>query len=164
MDDVRFDGLSRLVGKVSSRRLAAGTLIAGTAASVMPSFRGEEAQAKNKKKKPKKCKCGAGKIKIGNECVTGSGTCAAGQSICGDPLATAPTCNGAQGCNCVTSVSGATRCGKAPVGLACGQCASDASCAEQFGVGAFCVESTSNQGGIACSCEIVGEGFCLLPC
>lgn len=174
MDEFRFDRLSRALGGVGSRRLAANVLASGAAVALLSRNSGDEAEAKKKKKRPKpqpcpvcpacpELTCPSGQIKVGGQCVTGQGTCAAGVSSCGVAIGLQTRCNNSRDCACLRSASGETRCGKAPNNLLCGQCTTDAQCAG-FGTGAFCVLSTNSTVDTNCSCPTVGQGFCILPC
>jgi hypothetical protein len=158
VDEARIDGLARSLGAVRSRRVASLTLAGGTLAGLLTGAAGNGASAKKKKKCTLKCK--AGQIEVDGQCVTGQGTCAPGANTC--PAGPLVQCNGAKDCTCFQSTSGATRCGKDPIGIQCGQCTSDAQCAA-FGPGSFCVTTTAPNTNCTCGQE-VGKGFCQLPC
>ena len=164
MDAQHFDDLLRGLSAASRRGVLAG--ITGGLLAMLPiAFDGEDAAGRRKKKKKQKerCDCPKGQICVNDTCVTGAGTCAAGATTCGRPSNAPLTCNNSPSCVCRQSASGQTRCGKDPLGEACGQCTTDAQC-ESFGVGAFCVISTTNTPGVFCSCATPGQGFCQLPC
>src|SRR4051812_48148449 len=101
-------------------------------------------------------RCGTGESCFIGQCLTGIGTCAAGDDFCSNIV---KVCNDNDTCQCLQTFDGQTRCGQAGVGgFTCGQCTSDAECS-QFGLGAFCAKDSGAQ----CACA-TGQGFCNVPC
>lgn len=98
--------------------------------------------------------CGAGQICSQGQCVTGAGTCQAGQDLCGATGGGGVSCNANANCDCFSAVNSGTRCGGVFAGD-CGACAKDDDCA-QHGPGAFCTGATG--------CCPGGGRRCVLPC
>lgn len=95
--------------------------------------------------------CASDEICAGGECVTGIGTCAAGDSAC---LAFV-SCNGDPDCFCLPTQAGATRCVRyyeeGPYGFRRPRTV-DTDCSD-LGAGAFCPPKSNSCGGV-----------CSLPC
>lgn len=97
--------------------------------------------------------CASGQLCAGGQCVTGSGTCAAGANVCTAPGFESP-CDGNPDCFCIPTLAGATRCAQyytTEQGFL-RPCTSDAECAD-LGPGAFCPRQFDSCGGV-----------CSLPC
>ena len=97
--------------------------------------------------------CASSEICAEGQCVTGSGTCAAGANICTAPGFDSP-CDGNPDCFCIPTLAGATRCAQyytTEQGFL-RQCTSDADGAD-LGPGAFCPQPFDSCGGV-----------CSLPC
>jgi hypothetical protein len=102
--------------------------------------------------------CPTGQLCAENQCVTGQGSCAAGDNFC---LDSNKSCNGS--CRCRISTEGDTRCsGIAPGGgTDCGECAQSSDCAVLYPAipGVFCM-----QGGLGCCNGTAPAGLCHAPC
>jgi hypothetical protein len=102
--------------------------------------------------------CPAGQLCADHQCVTGQGSCAAGDNFCQDVT---KNCNGA--CRCRISTEGDTRCsGIAPGGgNTCGECTQSSDCALLYPAipGVFCM-----QGGTGCCAATAPAGLCHAPC
>jgi hypothetical protein len=98
--------------------------------------------------------CDSGEICVQGQCVTGQGTCQAGQDVCIDIT---DECGGGD-CYCYTSMSNETRCGFKLSLTDCLACSSDTECAAFFPdiPGVFCVLDTGEN----CVCG----GVCYAPC
>jgi hypothetical protein len=97
--------------------------------------------------------CASSEICSEGQCVTGSGTCAAGANVCTAPGFDSP-CDGNPDCFCIPTLAGATRCAQyyATEQGFLRPCTSDAECAD-LGPGAFCPQPFDSCGGV-----------CSLPC
>ena len=163
MDPRRFDAVARALSPVRSRRAALG-LAAGALTAFGLTGAPPVVGAKHKKKKCKSdAKCKSGQICAKGKCVTGQGTCNAGDDAClgiGDPF-----CFDASGnhqCICNTRLQGGTRCGVFGNASGCDQCQTDADCtALGFPQGSSCVQDF---GGTCVACQNNNKGICLLPC
>lgn len=117
-------------------------------------------------------KCGTGKRCQGagdcasgfcaqGRCVTGKGTCAAGENVCTGPSECNP---GMFACSCVTTMQDQTRCASSDpiVSSNCGDCSSDEFCAAAYPniPGAFCARG----GGPGACCPGGIDGRCVAPC
>jgi hypothetical protein len=168
MDAPQFDRLDRSLTNTPSRRGLLGGLAAtlGLAAVQFPGAAAAKKKRKNKRKGKKRCKgttskcgkngcCKPDQICVDGRCVTGQGTCAAGEDNCA--VTRQIPCNGDL-CACFRSTKGETRCGDAVPDATCGDCAADTDCAA-FGPGAFCAATFGDR---CCSGDL--KGFCALPC
>jgi len=167
MDIKRFDRLARDVNQVGTRRGALRLLGGGALAGAAALLGSEPAAARCKT--PRRCGrhncCPKGQIcgdKATKTCVTGQGTCAAGDNRCADET---KTCNGNDLCGCLPGKEdGKTRC-VSLISLG-GCCGSDAHCvANNPDVpGAVCIniDACINEG-----CPDNAETFngdCYAPC
>ena len=167
MDAKRFDRLARDVNHVGTRRVALRLLGGGALAGASALLGGEAAAARCQA--PRKCGrnrcCPKGQIcgdKATKTCVTGKGTCSAGDNRCLDPE---NTCNGNDLCGCrPRKEDGKTRC-VSLIGLG-GCCGSDADCVRDNpdvpGAACFNISDCTNDG-----CQTNAEPFngdCYAPC
>jgi hypothetical protein len=153
MEADRFDRLARALHAGGSRRVALQILTGGAIAGAAALLGDDEAAAGC----PRSRRCGKGNCcpkgqlcgdKASKTCVTGQGTCAAGEDFCagvgfGD---CASTVGSPESCRCYTSIHGKTRCGSQFFlnGGGCGTpCSKDAECRALFPnvPGAFCVKT-----------------------
>jgi len=167
MDTEQFDRLAREVNQVGTRRGALRLLSGGTLAGALALVGGEPAAARCRG--PRKCGrhncCRKGEIcgdKTTKTCVTGKGTCSAGDDYCADRT---KTCNDNALCGCLpTKEGGNTRC-VSVIALG-GCCSTDANCAENRPdvPGAVCIAPSSGGCNTGCENNLGSNGQCFAPC
>lgn len=190
MDSIRFDGLTRSVSTLFSRRTLAGAL--GLGALAHPGPAEAKKKHKHKKKKTTKLKRNAfGCVDVGGACRGSGGNCCSGlcegkkpkkgkkdTSVCvahndagicfadtdSCAVGSSVSCNADNAsCDCVQTTGKAGFCGDFTAGAAdlCRICSQDTDCQEEFGGGAACVLL-----GESCTplCVSTGRTACVPPC
>lgn len=165
MDTDRFDALARSLTTGRSRRGAVRLLAAGTLSGAAALLRGQDTTARCRSSRRcglQNC-CPKGQIcgdKASQTCVTGKGTCSAGDNRCDDPT---KMCNDYELCGCLPTKEGKTRCvSLLTLGSCCGK---DADCAESHPdvPGAVCMAPSDCN--TDCQTNPSGSnGQCYAPC
>jgi hypothetical protein len=177
VDINRFNGLTKSVSTLLSRRTIASTL--GLGALALPGLAG--AKKRRKKKKKKRCRpsctgghlcqrgrcvcpsgslecqgtcCAPGKGCVSGTCITLQADCPAGVDICAVGTA---FCDGGIECGCRVSTEGTTRCAATGRLSEADTCTSSADCATFFPdvPGAFCVNAPEG---------CFSDFYCAAPC
>ncbi len=163
MDQDRFDALARHAAGNSDRRGMIRAVV-GCVLGLLVAARGDRAEAAGCRKPGDTCKrrtqCCSGVSRNG-KCrpAPGQGTCTIRKDTCKltGGIGEGPKCNGVQGCECITTKTGAAFCREIG-GAACTACDNDQDCAAAFGLGAKCIR------GAACGDPCGIGNFCAVPC